>query len=244
MAPKGKAIDRSSSWSDFTWDERGYWYASRYGPTGEVEYDYRYPETTTQTEEQEQATPRTPGENILSEAASSTYTTSPEAAVGQNSPTDEQNLYTTSAPAVTDAGGYDASPSWRQQSSSTGDTRYATTGATTSGQSWNPSTPSEIRYSATLVSGRSNVVTSNTGRFDSSRSGNEAPEQTYSLSVTGSHPDEDPNAGFVSFGTGRSSSSTTNSLPSNPLASFQSLSLNPIPEQGTMMCVSAQATKG
>jgi hypothetical protein len=240
---KGKAVDKSSAWSEFSWDDRGYWYAHRYGPTGEVEYDYRYIETTTQTEEQEQATSRTPGENILSEATSSTPTTSPEATVGQNSPTKEQNLYTTSTPIVTQTGRYDALPSWQQQFSPIGDTRYTTIGATTSGQTWNPSTPSEIRYSTTPVAeGRSDFVTSNTRAFESSPSGNEALEQTYSLFVMGSHSNEDPNAGFGSFSTCGPSSTSSYTVPSNFNSSFQSLSLSRIPGQGTMRCIRIQAT--
>lgn len=40
---KGKSRDQSTPWSAWTWDSRGYHFASRYGPTGEIEYDYRYP---------------------------------------------------------------------------------------------------------------------------------------------------------------------------------------------------------
>jgi hypothetical protein len=36
----------TSSRSEYAWDERGYQYASRYGPTGEVEHDRGYPEMT------------------------------------------------------------------------------------------------------------------------------------------------------------------------------------------------------
>jgi hypothetical protein len=191
MAPKGKAIDKSSPWSEYAWDDRGYWYSSRYGPTGEVEYDYRYPETTTQTAEQEQATPRTPGENVLSGAASSTWTTSSEAAIDQNSPTEAQNVYTTSSPAVTEAGGYDASPSWQQQFSSTNDTRYTTAGSTTGIQNWNSSTQSEIRYSTPQIAGgRSSFVTPNIGTFDSSESGITQSFQSLSLSPLSNIPEQ------------------------------------------------------
>jgi hypothetical protein len=67
MAPKdrGKSIDRSTAWSEFVWDESGqFWWASRSGPSGETEYDYRYPETE-QTHQQRQETPRFPGPNII-----------------------------------------------------------------------------------------------------------------------------------------------------------------------------------
>ena len=67
MAPKdrGKSIDRSTAWSDFVWDENGqFWWACRLGPSGQTEYDYRYPETE-QTHQQKQETPRSPGPNII-----------------------------------------------------------------------------------------------------------------------------------------------------------------------------------
>ena len=66
MAPrgsKGKAIDMSTAWSEFEWDERGYWIASRLDASGEREYDYRYPEV--QTPQNQQNTPRSPGPNVL-----------------------------------------------------------------------------------------------------------------------------------------------------------------------------------
>ncbi|KAK0118618.1 hypothetical protein ONS95_007502 [Cadophora gregata] len=52
------STDKSSSWSDWTWDQRGFWVSSRYGPSGTVEYDYKFSETP-QTSKQDQATPRT-----------------------------------------------------------------------------------------------------------------------------------------------------------------------------------------
>jgi hypothetical protein len=67
MAPrgsKGKATDRSTAWSDFEWDERGYWIASRLDASGKTEYDYRYPEGA-QTPENRQNTPRSPGPNVI-----------------------------------------------------------------------------------------------------------------------------------------------------------------------------------
>jgi hypothetical protein len=43
---KGKDIDRSTEWTEYVWhDEEGYWYATRTGPTGELEYDYQYPQS-------------------------------------------------------------------------------------------------------------------------------------------------------------------------------------------------------
>jgi hypothetical protein len=186
MAPKGKAIDRSSPWSEYVWDDRGYWYASRYGPTGDVEYDYRSPETTTQTAEQEQATPRTPGENVLSGAASSAWTTSSKAAIDQNSPIEAQNLYTTSSPAVTEAGGYGSSPSWQQNFSSTNDTDYTTAESTTGTQNWNSSTYSTPQ----IAGGRSSLMTPNVGTFDSSESGITQSFQSLSLGPLSNIPEQ------------------------------------------------------
>lgn len=38
----GKSIDRSTKWSDWEFDPRGFSFRSRRGPTGEQEYDYDY----------------------------------------------------------------------------------------------------------------------------------------------------------------------------------------------------------
>ena len=38
---KGKAIDQSTEWTDWAWDEDGgYWCASRKNADGEIEYEY------------------------------------------------------------------------------------------------------------------------------------------------------------------------------------------------------------
>jgi hypothetical protein len=39
---RGNDVDRSSKWSEWTWDARGYWYCSRLGRSGEYEYEYKY----------------------------------------------------------------------------------------------------------------------------------------------------------------------------------------------------------
>jgi hypothetical protein len=67
MAPKGskgKATDRSTDWSEYEWDQRGYWISTRLDKYGEKEYDYRYPEVA-QTSQEQQNTPRSPGPNVL-----------------------------------------------------------------------------------------------------------------------------------------------------------------------------------
>lgn len=43
---KGKRPQYTSPWSEYVWDERGFWYKSRTGPSGELEYQYAYPETS------------------------------------------------------------------------------------------------------------------------------------------------------------------------------------------------------
>lgn len=40
----GKGVDRSTSWSEWEWDARGFWFSSRTGPTGVPEYEYNYPQ--------------------------------------------------------------------------------------------------------------------------------------------------------------------------------------------------------
>ncbi|KAH8591810.1 hypothetical protein B0O99DRAFT_690358 [Bisporella sp. PMI_857] len=78
MAPKdskGKSTDLSSPWSEWIWTNgdadspSGFWYASRYNAQGELEYDYRYPETTQSGESPQgtQSVPRSPGPNVITE---------------------------------------------------------------------------------------------------------------------------------------------------------------------------------
>ena len=62
---KGKSQDRSTQWSDYQWDNRGFWFSSRLNASGEEEYEYRYPEPP-KTTEQQQATPRYTGPDIIS----------------------------------------------------------------------------------------------------------------------------------------------------------------------------------
>lgn len=37
---RGKAVDRSTPWTEWAWHADGYWYSSRYNENGEVEYSY------------------------------------------------------------------------------------------------------------------------------------------------------------------------------------------------------------
>jgi len=70
MAPKGKhrkgkAVDQSTEWSDWAWDEHNHcWAASRIGPNGDPEYDYRDPEET-QASDTSVSIPRFAGPNII-----------------------------------------------------------------------------------------------------------------------------------------------------------------------------------
>jgi hypothetical protein len=59
---KGKAVDKSSPWTEHVWHEGGYWVSSRYGPSGEFEYDFRYPDTPTLSHQNQDETPRAQGE--------------------------------------------------------------------------------------------------------------------------------------------------------------------------------------
>lgn len=70
MAPrgsKGKTPDRSTAWSTFDWDPRGFWVATRLDANGRVQYDYRYPEGA-QAAQDQQNTPRSPGPNVFNTA--------------------------------------------------------------------------------------------------------------------------------------------------------------------------------
>jgi hypothetical protein len=72
----GKSIDRSTAWSEYIWDESGqFWWSSRTGPSGEVEYDYRYPETE-ETHQQRLEIPRSPGPNVITGDDPSYFVTS------------------------------------------------------------------------------------------------------------------------------------------------------------------------
>ncbi|KAF7863097.1 hypothetical protein EAF04_007180 [Stromatinia cepivora] len=51
---RGGGLDQSTPWTDWIWDDRGYHYSYRTGPTGIHEYRYLEPEN-------QSATPRTPG---------------------------------------------------------------------------------------------------------------------------------------------------------------------------------------
>jgi hypothetical protein len=56
---KGKAVDKSSAWAQWIWDDRGFYVTSRYGPSGQVEYEYRYPSTPRDSAPRDQFKPTT-----------------------------------------------------------------------------------------------------------------------------------------------------------------------------------------
>lgn len=64
------STDNSSPWSNWSWDSRGFWVSSRYGPSGSLEYSYDYSETPAQTSKQDQATPRTPNTDYIKQPES------------------------------------------------------------------------------------------------------------------------------------------------------------------------------
>ncbi|KAB8301557.1 hypothetical protein EYC80_003401 [Monilinia laxa] len=80
---KGKALDQSTPWTNWIWDDRGYWYQTRTGSTGEQEY---YCPSGT---EHPSATPRTPGSVGPNFANNSQPILSPQT-------TTSSNAYTTS----------------------------------------------------------------------------------------------------------------------------------------------------
>ena len=103
---KGKAIDRSSPWSEYDWDDRGFWFCSRYNENGDIEYKYQYAESTEPTPEERASTPRfnpNPTSVNLRYTSAATFPASP--AGNQNPyayppddngwPTENQELYTT-----------------------------------------------------------------------------------------------------------------------------------------------------
>lgn len=84
MAPKGKhkkgkAVDQSTEWSEWAWDEHyGCWAASRTNPDGELEYDYRTLEEV-QGSNQSVATPRQFPDTSLATSSNYYSTTSSNA---------------------------------------------------------------------------------------------------------------------------------------------------------------------
>jgi hypothetical protein len=159
MAPKdrkGKAPDRSTAWSKHAWDERGFWFSSRTNSAGTIEYDYRHPEES-QTSQQQHATPRFPGPNII---------TSSEADYSNAEPLSEP-LYTAQANSDYVATGhvsvnepaYETSSTCRLADTSTypATTSYYFSG---SGSATNPQSPSpETAFSARPESSRSDAST-------------------------------------------------------------------------------------
>jgi len=61
---KGKAVDRSSPGPGSVWDDDdGHWDSDRHGPSGELEHDYRYPETPTPRHQNQDEVARAQEEN-------------------------------------------------------------------------------------------------------------------------------------------------------------------------------------
>lgn len=122
---KGKNVDKSTVWSEWEWDNKlqRHW-SWRYGPSGELEYEYRPSQTT----QQQQETPRSTGDNVmLSNTTSNVSTTQGSgntqlytgqasttiAALSQkyqtSAPTNSDSYYTTATSATTSSpGGYGA----------------------------------------------------------------------------------------------------------------------------------------
>lgn len=60
---KGKAVDMSTAWSEWNFDDRGFWVSSRCNPAGELEYSYRYDTQQAQITSNPAAVPRTTNPN-------------------------------------------------------------------------------------------------------------------------------------------------------------------------------------
>jgi len=175
---KGKGVDKSGPWSQWVWDDRGYYYSSRYGPGGELEYDYRYPEA--KTPQQEQQTPRTPGENVFSSDSSAAPLSSSDTRdEGYNT---QQGL-SSGIPPKTSAN--ITTPSYQTRLVTTYPTSesYYTT-ATALGSQSSSSTAANASYGSQLV--RSGTSASNTGSYSSSvtspKSDYASPTQGYEVS--------------------------------------------------------------
>jgi hypothetical protein len=106
---KGKGAASSTEWSEFEYDTRGFEVRRRYGPTGEVEYDYRSPDQTTPRS----LDPQPPFEAQYTTTAAS-YEQPTSYTVGGNedstTPTFQENLggYSASSKSSAAAGSYQA----------------------------------------------------------------------------------------------------------------------------------------
>jgi hypothetical protein len=187
---KGKGVDKSSSWSQWQWDDRGFYVASRYGPSGSLEYDYRYPNTQ-QTPQQEQQTPRTPGESVIIDSGSAVPPSSGGTG-GRGYAAQEGNYSGTTerASANTVTSGYNSRPATSYTSSDA----YYTIAAAAGSQS-SSSTAANISYSPQGT--RSASSASNTGSFNSFPSPVASPKSDY---VSSSKSYDVPSDVTASFG--------------------------------------------
>ncbi|TVY13980.1 hypothetical protein LARI1_G008742 [Lachnellula arida] len=153
---KGKAVDKSTPWSEWCWDARGYYYSSRSGPTGVLEYSYKYPDST--TPQQQQQTPRTPGENLLLSTVSATP---PSSVPSGESYASREASYSGAARTNSSIGTSGASSYQSLPSSNYGLDSYYTTATTTSTQ------PSSSMTSNTSYSSQFNRPPSSSSNYGS-----------------------------------------------------------------------------
>lgn len=62
----GKSVDRSTEWSDWELDPQGFWFCSRFGPTGEVEFQYNEQYTSFLNSQTYQGAPQSEDQSISS----------------------------------------------------------------------------------------------------------------------------------------------------------------------------------
>jgi hypothetical protein len=66
----GKGVDYTSEWSEWAWHKEGFWFSSRYGPDGEIEYDYDKTTPPPASWQERESTPRFSGENNVQSVSS------------------------------------------------------------------------------------------------------------------------------------------------------------------------------
>ncbi|KAI9642165.1 hypothetical protein NHQ30_008967 [Ciborinia camelliae] len=66
-------VSLETPWSEWTWDDREYWYASRTGPTGVEEYAYRYPKPETRYAITRAPAPKAPNFEVAEYATGNSY---------------------------------------------------------------------------------------------------------------------------------------------------------------------------
>jgi hypothetical protein len=217
---KEKEIDRSSPWSEYEWDARGFWVSSRSDHNGAVEYHYRYPEQNpkppTSTFIQSPADPRTPG-NTSGSLISSSFNQENTGSVGTTA--------TWAAPARGNSG-YDRGSS---QGSASPDYTTQAAYATNIGSSEiiNPSAAQSFDSSEPDSSVGFNSGTTSTTPYNSYGAAAPPPGSSYTVPLAGLLYQQSASTPYAAYGAGgMSPGGTYNSFGTDIIQDFSGLSIS------------------